>query len=100
MSINPSLVQEMIAQDTRSCQQLKELMVQERQLLEARHHEPLPALIEQKDQLLDLLSQSSRQRQQLLQRLGLKSDADSWVELLKAHQALSNCANCSRNAKL
>lgn len=89
MSINPALVQEMIAQDTHSSEQLKALLIQERQLLEARNHDPLPSLIEQKDHLLDRLSQSARQRQQLLQQLGLKTDADSWQELLKAHKALS-----------
>ncbi len=89
MSINPSLVQQMIAQDTHTSAQLKELLLQERALLEAREHDPLPGLIEQKDQLLDRLSQSARQRQQLLQSLGLNPDNQSWEDLLKSHKALS-----------
>lgn len=89
MSINPSLVQQMIAQDTNATHQLKALLLQERELLEQREHEGLPAIIERKDQLLDILGQSARQRQQLLQSLGLKTDSQSWDDLLSAHAALT-----------
>jgi flagella synthesis protein FlgN len=89
MSINPALVQQMIAQDMNATEQLKSLLLQERELLEKREHDGLPAIIDQKDQLLDALAQNARQRQQLLQNLGLKATAQSWEELLVAHTALS-----------
>ncbi len=89
MSINPSLVQQMIAQDMASTEQLKNLLLQERELLEKREHDNLPSIIDQKDQLLDALAQNARQRQQLLQNLGLKTNAQSWEDLLSAHTALA-----------
>lgn len=89
MSINPSLVQQMIAQDSITTNQLKTLLLQEREMLEQRQHEGLPHIIEQKDQLLDTLAQSARQRQQILQALGLQPDAQSWQDLLSAHTALA-----------
>lgn len=89
MSINPSLVQQMIAQDMASTEQLKNLLLQERELLEKREHDNLPSIIDQKDQLLDALAQNARQRQQLLQNLGLKTNAQSWEDLLLAHTALA-----------
>jgi flagella synthesis protein FlgN len=88
MPINPSLVQQMIAQDMTSTEQLKNLLIQERELLEKREHDNLPSIIDQKDQLLDALAQNARQRQQLLQNLGLKATAQSWEDLLLAHTAL------------
>lgn len=89
MSINPSLVQQMIAQDALTTNQLKELLLQEREMLEQRRHDGLPQIIEQKDQLLNSLSQSAKQRQQILQTMGLKGDAQSWQDLLSAHSVLS-----------
>lgn len=89
MSINPSLVQQMIAQDTNATEQLKNLLLQERELLEQREHDGLPAIVEQKDQLLDALAHNAKQRQQLLQSLGLKTTAQSWDDLLSAHSALA-----------
>jgi flagella synthesis protein FlgN len=88
MSINPTFVQQMIAQDTIAIHQLKALLVHERSLLEKRQHEELPDIITQKDQLLDTLAQSAKQRQQLLQNMGLKTDAQTWQDLLSAHAAL------------
>jgi len=89
MSINPSLVQQMIAQDSIATDQLKTLLLQEREMLEQRQHDGLPQIIEQKDQLLDALAQSARQRQQILQALGLKPDTQNWQDLLSAHAALA-----------
>lgn len=90
MSISPTFVEQMIAQDTNAIQQLKALLVRERSLLEKRQHEELPDIITQKDQLLDTLAQSAKQRQQLLQNLGLKTDVQTWQDLLSAHAALVN----------
>lgn len=89
MSINPSLVQQMIAQDTHATRQLKTLLLQERELLEQRQHDTLPAIIEQKDQLLGSLTQSARQRHQLLQNLGLQPNSQGWDNLLAAQPALA-----------
>jgi flagella synthesis protein FlgN len=89
MSINPSLVQQMIAQDMTATQQLKNLLLEERTLLEQRQHDALPGIIEQKDQLLGGLAHNARQRQQVLQSLGLKTDSQSWDDLLLAHASLA-----------
>jgi flagella synthesis protein FlgN len=89
MSINPSLVQQMITQDSATTQHLKALLIEERAMLEQRQHDGLPDVIAQKDQLLALLAQSAQQRQQLLQSLGLTANAQGWENLLSAHAGLA-----------
>lgn len=90
MSLNTSLIEQMITQDTTTTQSLQALLLHERQLLEQRQHEELPNIIAQKDQLLDLLSQNAQQRYQILQSLGLQANAQSWEDLLLAHTGLAS----------
>lgn len=83
MSPDPQTLQEMIGRDIRAAEALTELLLEERQLLEQRQHEPLAELIERKTPLLEQLAQSAQQRQQWLIEAGLPADSRGWEQLLE-----------------
>lgn len=78
MSLNVTLLRDMIAQDSAALAQLKQLLAQEREQLEQRKQDQLPKIVEQKTILLDQLNNSARQRQQILTTLGLPTNANGW----------------------
>jgi len=87
MSLDISLLRNMIAQDTAAVTQLKSLLVREREQLEQRKQDELPSIIEQKAILIDQLNASAKQRQQVLQALGLPSNAQGWDLFLQRNTA-------------
>lgn len=78
MSLDISLLRNMIAQDSAALAQLKQLLAQERDQLEQRKQDQLPQIIEQKAALLDLLGNSANQRKQILTTLNLPANAHGW----------------------
>lgn len=100
MSLNIQLLREMLAQDSSAIQQLKNLLTQERELLEQRQLQGMEEIVSQKDHLLGNLSYTARQREQLLRSLGLAPDLAGWktflerdaltLSLIPAWEALTN----------
>ena len=78
MSLDVTQLRQMMAQDGDAIARLKQLLLRERELLEARNRDELSAIVEQKSQLVDLLNQNARARQTLLRNLGLTTDAAGW----------------------
>ncbi len=84
MTASPDTLRAMLEQDTRLIEQLQTLLEQERELLESRQHQPLEALIEAKNPILEQLGEHSRQRQNWLQQAQLSTDQQGWLNLLGA----------------
>lgn len=82
MSLNINYLNDMLVQDSSAVQKLKNLLLQERELLEQRTLEGLQEIVALKDQQLGTLSFNARQRQQLLQAAGLSANLAGWEELL------------------
>ncbi|MDQ2075459.1 flagella synthesis protein FlgN [Marinimicrobium sp. ABcell2] len=82
MQPSTEILRAMLAQDTANVEQLSQLLTAEREHLEAREHEHLPALIEAKEQLLAHLGQHSQVRQQWLEQANLSRDQHGWIEFL------------------
>ena len=82
MSLNINYLNDMLVQDSAAVQKLKNLLLQERELLEQRKPDGLQEIVERKDQHLSTLSFNARQRQQLLQAAGLTANLAGWEELL------------------
>lgn len=80
--LNAYGVQSMLTQDMTAATELKALLLNEREMLEQRQHQDLPQLIERKDQLLEALGISAKQRASVLQEYGLKATAEHWDQLL------------------
>lgn len=78
MSLDVTQLRQMMAQDGDAIARLKQLLLRERELLETRNHDELSAIVEQKSQLVDMLNQNARARQNLLRNLGLTTDAAGW----------------------
>lgn len=78
MSLDTNFLREMIVQDSAAIAQLKQLLEQERGLLEQRKQDKLHQIIEQKTLLADQLNLSTKQRQQILETLGLPANAKGW----------------------
>lgn len=78
MSLDITLLQQMLTQDSSAIQQLKQLLVEEREQLAQRKQEPLAAIAEQKAQLVDQLSHNSKQRNMILSALQLPTNAQGW----------------------
>lgn len=87
MSPSPEVLRAMLEQDASLIEQLQILLEQERELLESRQHEPLEALIEAKNPILEQLGEHSRQRQNWLQHAQLSTDHQGWLTLLAANPA-------------
>lgn len=78
MSLDVTQLRQMMAQDGDAIARLKQLLLRERELLETRNQDELSAIVEQKSQLVDMLNQNARTRQNLLRNLGLATDAAGW----------------------
>lgn len=89
MSVNPQLVGTMLQHDLDAARELISLLGTERELLETRQHDALPALIEQKNTHLHLLDHHAGERHAVLQNLGLKASAEGWETLLQRDPALA-----------
>lgn len=87
MTPSPELLRAMLEQDTVLIEQLQALLEQERELLESRQHQPLEALIEAKNPILQQLGEHSQQRQNWLQQAQLSTDHQGWLTLLSASSA-------------
>lgn len=86
-TLHPHSLHNMIAQDSAAISELKSLLLRERELLEQREHNDLPAIIERKDQLLETLGLNARQRASLLTAAGFKASPDQWEIFLGQNPA-------------
>lgn len=82
MSLNVQFLSDMLATDSKAINELRELLQQERQLLEKRELQGLQAIIDRKDTLLNQLRFSAKQREQVLLAAGLSTDLAGWEEFL------------------
>src|SRR6187431_1280411 len=87
MSLDITLLRQMIAQDSTAIAQLKQLLAHEREQLEQRKQDELPRIVEQKAALLDQLNNSAEQRQRILATLGLPTNAQGWDLFLQRNTA-------------
>lgn len=87
MSLDISLLRQMLAQDTTAIAQLKQLLIQEREQLVQRKQDQLAQIVEQKTQLVDLLNNNSKQRQHILTTLKLPTNAAGWDLFLQRNTA-------------
>ncbi|MGV8834917.1 flagella synthesis protein FlgN [Cellvibrio sp.] len=87
MSLDITLLRQMITQDSAAISQLKHLLAQERILLEQRKQDELPQIIEQKAILVEQLNNSAKQRQQILNALSLPANANGWDLFLQRNAA-------------
>lgn len=78
MSLDINFLREMLVQDSAAIAQLKQLLEQERSLLEQRKQDGLHQIIEQKSIVVDQLNQNAKQRQQILEALDLPANAKGW----------------------
>lgn len=83
MSLNIQFLRDMLAQDSAAIQELKSLLTQERELLEQRQLQGMQEIVSRKDQLLDNLSYSARQREQVLTSAALPTDLAGWKRFLE-----------------
>ncbi|RYE40369.1 MAG: flagellar protein FlgN [Sphingobacteriales bacterium] len=83
MSLNIQLLRDMLAQDSNAIQQLKALLIKERELLEQRELQGMQEIVSQKDFLLGNLSFTARQREQILRSVGLATDLAGWKIFLE-----------------
>ena len=96
-ALNKNALQTMIEQDSATIAELKSLLLRERAQLEQREHDELPQIIARKDQLLEDLAFSAKQRQSVLQSLGMKSDSATWERLLEQGEATRELVTPWRN---
>jgi flagellar biosynthesis protein FlgN len=82
MSLNIQFLRDMLVQDKNAVQQLKTLLLKERELLEQRNPAGMQDIVAQKDQLLGNLSFSAKQRTQLLHNADLSTDLAGWMAFL------------------
>ncbi len=82
MSLNIQFLRDMLLQDANAIEQLKTLLLKERELLEQRKLEGMQEVVSQKDYLLGNLSFSAKQREQLLRSVGLTTDLTGWEAFL------------------
>jgi flagella synthesis protein FlgN len=82
MSLNTQFLRDMLAQDADAVKQLKALLLKERELLEQRKLDGMQEILNAKDQLLDNLSFTAKQREQLLRNAGLPTDLAGWNTFL------------------
>ena len=78
MSLDITQLREMMTRDSAAVSRLKNLLIQERQLLESRKHEELQQLVDEKTALLEGLGQHAQMRQRLLKLLNLPQTAEGW----------------------
>lgn len=83
MSLNIQFLRDMLAQDTSAIQELKGLLIKERELLEQRQLDGMQEIVGQKDHLLGNLTYTARQREQILRNAGLTTDLAGWKMFLE-----------------
>lgn len=83
----------MHAQDSAAINQLKKLLLLERQLLEQRQPQGLQEIVTQKDQLLETLTFNAKQRAQLLRAANLETTLAGWEALLLRESCSSSLIN-------
>lgn len=87
MSLDINALRQMLAQDSAALTQLKQLLANERELLEQRKQEGLQEIIERKAAVIDHLNNSARLRNQILNALGLATNAAGWDTFLQRNTA-------------
>ncbi|WP_039913674.1 flagella synthesis protein FlgN [Cellvibrio mixtus] len=87
MSLDINALRQMITQDTTAIAQLKQLLIEERQLLEQRKQDGLQEIIEQKSITVEQLNNSAKLRHQILTTLGLPTNAAGWDTFLQRNTA-------------
>lgn len=87
MSLDITLLRQIIVQDASAIAQLKQLLADEREQLERRNQEQLPRIAEQKALLVDQLSFNAKQRQQILSALNLPTTMHGWELFLQRNTA-------------
>lgn len=83
MSLDVNALRQMLAQDSAALAQLKQLLIQERELLEQRKQDGMQEIINQKASAVDQLNNSAKIRHQILTTLGLSTNADGWDMFLQ-----------------
>lgn len=78
MSLDINALRQMLAQDSTAITHLKQLLIQERELLEQRKQDGLQEIIQQKANIVDQLNSSAKIRQQILTALALPANASGW----------------------
>jgi flagella synthesis protein FlgN len=78
MSLDINALRQMLAQDSIAITHLKQLLIQERELLEQRKQDGLQEIIQQKANIVDQLNSSAKIRQQILTALALPANASGW----------------------
>lgn len=78
MSLDITLLRQMLEQDAAAVQQLKQLLADEREHLVLRRQDELTAIAQQKTILVDQLGHNSKQRQKILIALNLPTNASGW----------------------
>lgn len=73
----------LLAQDSTNLDKLQTLLEEERQALETRQHDQLPALIEAKTQALDALAETAALRRQWLRAAGMEPNQEHWQKWLQ-----------------
>jgi flagella synthesis protein FlgN len=85
--LNSHNLKTMIAQDSSAITELKALLLHEREQLEQRELGELPAIVARKDQLLESIAISAKQREAMMQSIGLKPNSASWEKLLESNDS-------------
>jgi flagella synthesis protein FlgN len=78
MSLDITLLHQMLEQDAVAIQQLKQLLTDEREHLVQRRQDELANIAQQKTALVDQLGHNSKQRQKILNALNLPATANGW----------------------
>lgn len=78
MSLDTTLLRQMLAQDSSAIEQLKQLLLEEREQLAQRKQDRLAIIAEQKTSLVEQLSHNSKQRMKVLSALNLPTNAQGW----------------------
>lgn len=78
MSLDITLLREMLAQDSAAVEELKQLLINEREQLAQRKQDQLSIIAERKMTLAKQLSHNSKQRHNLLHSLNLPASARGW----------------------
>lgn len=87
MSLDINLLRQMHAQDSSAIQQLKQLLIIEREQLAQRKQEQLSSIAEQKTVLVDQLNHNTKQRTAVLKALNLQTNAQGWDLFLQRNTA-------------
>ncbi len=84
-SVSPEFVHQMMVDDSQTIEQLRQILLREREALEQRDHEALPPLIDAKSQAMAALGEHALQRQSWLDASGFSHDHQGWQEWLEQH---------------